>query len=62
MTDEFTDRFVDANTDGIGPSVICRSHILPTEIPTDLAISKVCENAPLNLSYYRRTAKKMEGF
>ena len=43
ITDGFTDRFVDANTDGIFPSVICRSDILPTEIPTDRAISKVCE-------------------
>ena len=43
ITDGFTDRFFDANTDEICPSVICRSHILPTEIPTDRAISKVCE-------------------
>ena len=43
ITDGFTDRFVDDNTDGSIPSVICRSHILPTEIRMDRAISKVCE-------------------
>ena len=41
-TDSPTD-FFDANTDRIFPSVNCRSDILPTEIPTDRAISKVCE-------------------
>ena len=32
---------IDGITDGVSPSVLCRLHILPTELPTDRAFSKV---------------------